>query len=274
MSEKMTLRSSMTRASRLLERFLTPGLQYSQQSYEAELQSAVTEETDWLDLGCGHQVLPDWRSREERALLGRCRSIVGIDYDLPSLRAHPYLSNRIKGDASALPLRARSFDLVTANMVVEHLTDPVQQFIEVARVLKPGGRFLFHTMNVSGYYVVLSRHLPQKMKNRMAWILQRRAEKDVFPTHYRVNSKKRIQEVAAASGLQVETIRLIESTPQMRICPPLVLVELLWIRFIRHPRMEGLRTNLIAILRLTDPPQERTRSFSENQDEVGSEVRC
>src|SRR5262249_4707508 len=64
---------------------IAPGLRYSQLFYEDQLRRLVGPTVDWLDLGCGHHVLPPWRGDAERTVVGRCRSVTGIDYDLPSL---------------------------------------------------------------------------------------------------------------------------------------------------------------------------------------------
>ena len=41
-----------------------------------------------------------------------------------------------------IPVNDRSFDVVIANQVMEHIPDPIGAFSEIYRVLKPGGRFL------------------------------------------------------------------------------------------------------------------------------------
>ncbi|HMF58364.1 MAG TPA: class I SAM-dependent methyltransferase, partial [Pyrinomonadaceae bacterium] len=124
---------------------IAPTLVFSQQIYEQVLGDYVTPETDWLDLGCGWKILPDWREQVERSLVARCKSVVGIDYDMLSLGKHRTISRRVRGDITRLPFCDASFDLVTANMVVEHLDAPAVQFAEVHRILRPGGIFIFHT---------------------------------------------------------------------------------------------------------------------------------
>jgi ubiquinone/menaquinone biosynthesis C-methylase UbiE len=48
------------------------------------------------------------------------------------------------GDVHALDFPDASFDTVTASLVFCSVTDPQQALTEVHRVLRPGGRFLFH----------------------------------------------------------------------------------------------------------------------------------
>src|SRR4051812_1010754 len=124
---------------------IAPRLKHSQELYEEVLKTYAGEQTRWLDLGCGHHVLPPWREEEEQRLIANCGMIVGMDYDLPSLRKHRSISRKVRGDINHLPFKNDYFDLVTANMVVEHLASPDVQFREVGRILKPGGTFLFHT---------------------------------------------------------------------------------------------------------------------------------
>jgi SAM-dependent methyltransferase len=49
----------------------------------------------------------------------------------------------VRGDAGALPMAAASFDAVVACLVFEHIAGVDEAIGEVARVLRPGGRFLF-----------------------------------------------------------------------------------------------------------------------------------
>lgn len=245
----MSYRSQCERFYGRCRRRLTPGLSYSQSVYEEELRRLALPHTRWLDLGCGHQVLPPWRFASEQALVGGVRLAVGADRDGPAMRSHRSLQRRICADIGRLPFGAGSFDLVTANMVVEHLDAPERQFSEIARVLAPGGAFLFHTGNVLGYYILCSRLLPEFAKEKLARLLQDRAAADVYPTHYRANSTARIQALARETGFESSEILATPSTPQTVLMPWLLPLELAWIRLTMTPRLAGLRTNLIVTLR-------------------------
>jgi len=50
----------------------------------------------------------------------------------------------VDGDVHALDFPDASFDTVTASLVFCSVTDPQKALAEVHRVLRPGGRFLFH----------------------------------------------------------------------------------------------------------------------------------
>jgi ubiquinone/menaquinone biosynthesis C-methylase UbiE len=230
-------------------RRIAPTLVYSQEIYEQVLDQYITPEAAWLDLGCGHQILPSWRLSHEKELVQQVRTIVGLDYDMPSLVLNKTLANRVRGDVSLLPFRSNTFDLVTANMVVEHLSEPEIQFREVARVLKPGGLFIFHTPNALGYFAVLRRLVPGFINKRLAAILDGREEGDVFPIHYKANDRQTISALATDARFEVVEQRMVTSDAVFSLVPPLMLIELVWIRALLADRFAGLRTNIIAILR-------------------------
>src|SRR5262249_53460014 len=180
----------------------------SQCLYEDILAREAISGITWLDLGCGHQVLPEWRANEEKALL-RDKTIVGIDCDFPSLTRHPNLSLKGCGNIGRLPFRDSSFDLVTANMVVEHLDDPRPQVQENGGILKPGGRFIFHTVNRHGHFALLRRLTPHRLKDRIVRVLDGREAEDVFEVHYKANTRHRIEELSRAAGFRVVKIRML-----------------------------------------------------------------
>ena len=52
-----------------------------------------------------------------------------------------------RGDALTLPYPDASFDAVCSLDFLEHVEEPERVVAEVARVLRPGGLFFFHTFN-------------------------------------------------------------------------------------------------------------------------------
>lgn len=137
------------------ERLIAPGLRFSQTVYESILKQNVNKDSLWLDIGCGHNILPNWRLEEEQRIVNLPRLIVGLDSDLSSLLEHKYINNKIKADIQKIPFKDNSFNLLTANMVFEHLKEPEQQLREIFRVLKPGGLAYFSYTQ----YVRICNHL-------------------------------------------------------------------------------------------------------------------
>jgi ubiquinone/menaquinone biosynthesis C-methylase UbiE len=228
---------------------IAPTLKHSQYLYEEVLRSHVDQNTKWLDLGCGHQVLPQWREREEKSLVASCHLIVGLDYDQHSLRKHRSISLRVRGQINNLPFKENCFNLVTANMVVEHLANPEIQFQEINRILKPGGIFLFHTPNAHGYPSIMTRLTPDRLKDRLIFLLDGRREEDVFETHYRANTKEKIETLAPETGFEVAQIKMLVSDAVFAVVPPIAIPELVSIRILMTESFRSWRTNIIAILK-------------------------
>jgi ubiquinone/menaquinone biosynthesis C-methylase UbiE len=244
----MSIRGAFDAFYKKVQPVIAPGVQYSQAHYEQALHAHVGQGKDWMDLGCGHTLLPPWRAEQERQLVARARRLTGLDYDFAALRQNRVIHHRVRGDVSKLPFTDNAFDLVTANMVFEHLQEPQRQMAEIFRVLKPGGTLIFHTPNKYGYGVLTAKLVPEPLKKVLTSILQGRKAEDVYPTYYRVNSASTIGELAARTGFRVKEIDLIMSSATLVMIPPLVILELLWMRLLMTDSLRSLRTNIIAVL--------------------------
>lgn len=236
---------------RFFEHALAPGLQNSQYAYKEALQAHCQPGIAWLDLGCGRRLLPDWMptsQRDEAELLRRPRLFVGIDADIPGLKTNGTSRHLIAGDIEILPFKDETFDLATANMVMEHVRSPEKLLREVRRVLRPGGEFLFHTPNLWGYTIIVARLLPQRVKMWLIRRLEGRGAGDIFSTFYRLNTVPLIKALAFQHGMQVLESSLIESSPETAVLGPLAIFELLLIRALRTHLLSRFRTNLVIVL--------------------------
>lgn len=181
-----------------LQNIIVPQLKPSVDIFAKSLKEYVNEDTIWLDLGCGHQILPKWHLEDQRYLQAKCQKIVCVDYDMESLKKNDN-PLKIRGDITKLPFKDDSFNMVSSNMVIEHLDKPLQQMKEIYRILMPGGLFIFHTPNIYGYTTMLSKLVPEKLKAKIIYLLQGRLEEDVFPTFYRLNTRRKIEETSKKS---------------------------------------------------------------------------
>jgi SAM-dependent methyltransferase len=208
-----------------LKRRLVPGLRSNQNLYAETLERFVTSETMWLDAGCGHQVFPFEPDREE-ALVRRARRVFGCDLDEPGLHNHQTIDRVAVSDLSRLPYRTATFDLVTANMVVEHLAAPAPVLDEVARVLRPHGRLIIHTPNAWSYLVAIARLLPDPLMRK----IDGRPPEDFFPAYYRANHPRRLQRLLRAAGFERPEIRMVASDAATQGWRWAAAAELLFIR--------------------------------------------
>lgn len=244
----MTLRKTLFRFGGKLQRAIVPGLRDSQYVYKDIVESYLEGRRCWLELGCGHHVFGEWMVREQGEVLARASSVVGLDYEFDSVRKHKSIHKKAVGDVYRLPLKSGSFDLVTANMVMEHIQNPAVAFGEIHRTLSHSGIFIFHTPNARHYQFRLAAAVPQWLKNKIVRWLEGRRESDVFPTFYKVNTKDTITSLATATGYTVREIRMVNSSPETYMLGPLVALELMLIRFMDRNGCEKHRSNIIAVL--------------------------
>ncbi len=92
-----------------------------------------------LDLGCGEGQIA------RRAVAAGATTVVGVDRARNQVAEAAVRGGGVRGvlgDAESLPFAAASFDAVVACLVFEHLEGLDEACGEVARVLRPRGRFV------------------------------------------------------------------------------------------------------------------------------------
>lgn len=100
-----------------------------------------------LDIGCGGGIIAE-------DLASISQTTTGVDISKASLetaRQHAQL-NELTIDyqqayAEDLPFEDNTFDLITCCDVLEHVTDLSKVISEISRVLRPGGVFVYDTVN-------------------------------------------------------------------------------------------------------------------------------
>ena len=95
-----------------------------------------------LDVGTGEGQLARMAAND----VATVEHVVGIDPTAAQLQAAQSRGqgpNYVRAEAARLPFPDAGFDAVVACLVFEHIDDVDAAIAEVARVLQPGGRFLF-----------------------------------------------------------------------------------------------------------------------------------
>ncbi|MBT4139931.1 MAG: methyltransferase domain-containing protein [Candidatus Latescibacteria bacterium] len=77
-----------------------------------------------LDVGCGNRPY-------EKIFESQVSHSFGLEHD-----RNRYANANVWGDALALPFRADAFDTILSNQVLEHVPEPQQALVEVARVMR------------------------------------------------------------------------------------------------------------------------------------------
>ncbi len=148
-----------------------------------------------LDVGCGRGGQVDnLTGRPMHDLRGPGRTVIGIDVD-PAGTDNPIIDEfRLIEASGRWPVGDGEVDLAVSDYVLEHVGDPVQFVGELTRVLRPGGAFVARTVSRNSILSMAARAVPN---HRHADVLKRiqpgRQARDVFPTEYRMNTKKALR---------------------------------------------------------------------------------
>lgn len=215
------------------------------QTFERLIRESVTPRTVLLEAGCG-------RGAETLRRLARgVRTAIGIDlvdFPGPVRDASVHLC---KNDVCGMALRDASVDVVVARSVMEHLADPDAAYAEAARVLKPGGRFLFLTPQLGDYGSICAKLIPNRWHPFVVKKVEGRDEQDTFPVHYRTNTAGAIDRLAARHGFRVESARHLNQYPNYLMFNPLLfLLGTAYERITsRWEALRGLRGWLLIALR-------------------------
>ncbi len=181
-----------------------PGWLSSGDEFDIVVQKRLSSESAVLDLGCGRTggIERFWRD---------ARLAVGIDPDLQSLADRTPGMPVMQAGGESIPFAAASFDMVVSVWVLEHLPAPERVFAEVARVMKPGGHFIFLTPNARNPLVVGNRagQVAPWLQRQLVSSVYGRSGGDTFAVRYRANTTARLRTLAAGTGFTVAELKVI-----------------------------------------------------------------
>jgi len=173
--------------------------------FEHTVTSLLCSDDVLLDGGCGRT------ASMLSKFVGRARRLIGIDL-VEFATQNPALE-LIRGDLGRTGLPAESVDLIISRSTMEHIADPVAVYAEMHRVLRPNGHVVFLTANLWDYATLIARLVPNRFH---PWIVSRtegRAERDVFPTVYRTNTRGAVERLARRSGFEVISFAYLGQYP-------------------------------------------------------------
>ena len=159
-----------------------------------------------LDIGCGRGAPNLIRLR------GRASRLIGIDLvsfivDDPDLQL-------IQTSVEQMPMvGSGEVDLAYSRAVMEHLENPAAALREIARVLKPGGRYIALTPSFWDYGSIIAWIVPNAFHGKIVKFSEGRDEVDTFPTHYRANTKTALRRLAEDAGLQIDSAEYLGQYP-------------------------------------------------------------
>lgn len=219
---------------------LEPDARSAQDAYSDRVL-ALLEGRRWLDAGCGRTSFAAWRT-DLRNACAHGTILTGCDLDLTALRDR---SDRDTACArlETLPFRDCQFELVTANMVFEHLEQPTASVRELARVTARSGRIVIHTVNARHYLALFAHVTPHRFHQWIVKCVEGRASQDVYPTRYRANTERVLRELFELAGCRLVAGGVQDNIP-LHLPHPRLLRFGIWLGVLerRLARLPGLRS--------------------------------
>jgi 2-polyprenyl-3-methyl-5-hydroxy-6-metoxy-1,4-benzoquinol methylase len=125
-------------------------------------------------------------------------SLVKLEWDCTALDVNRRQHDRIKTIQCDLnegfPVETARFDVVTAGEIIEHMIDEAAFLRECRRVLKPGGRLIVTTPNLSF------------LANRILVFFGRMPKFVYEPYHYHCHTKDTLVDMLTRNGFVVERV--------------------------------------------------------------------
>jgi ubiquinone/menaquinone biosynthesis C-methylase UbiE len=219
-----------------------PRYRFSNDVYEAAIKERLSNRVRWVDLGCGRNDLV-------YELADSDPNAFGLD-----CLAHPKLNLKptvrfIQGDVNRLPFKTNSLDVLSSNVLMEHLQEPLVALKEMHRALKPGGTLIFRTPNVLHALNVLLKFIPEGIKKVLINKIFGVASADVFPTYYRANRLNDLDKLCRQAGFERFQIQPIEDIHTAFSF--FFLLSLLYYAIVQFKPFAFLRTNFVVIAQKT-----------------------
>jgi ubiquinone/menaquinone biosynthesis C-methylase UbiE len=207
--------------------------------------AALGRSSQILEIGAGP-------SNATTRFLSTIGTVVGLDVS-PEVLGNDAVAEARQYDGRTIPFPDASFDGCVSNYVLEHVEHPHVHFREVARVLRPGGSYLFRTPNIFHYVALVSRLLPHVAHVSLSKRLRGMTADDHDPwvTFYRANSAGTLRGLAEEEGLEVVELRMVEKEPSYGRAGAIVFYPMMWYeRFVNATTLAApLRANIFGQLR-------------------------
>jgi SAM-dependent methyltransferase len=154
------------------------------------------------DIGCGSGIgtKPELIAR----LRPECDELIGVEPDVNVDPAPGVFTALHRSTFEECEIPDDSVDVAFSCMVMEHVVDPARFMARLERVLRPGGKYIFMTVNGAHYFALISNALRRiGVDEHVLRMVRGGASVDSYhyPTAYRFNDPERISSVCASVGM-------------------------------------------------------------------------
>ena len=180
---------------------------------------------------------------------GKVKKVVGADIDKVILNNKDLDAAYVIAD-NHLPFEDNTFDLVLSDYVLEHIESPYEFLSEIYRVLKPGKSFFFRTPNDKHYVTLISHFTPHSFHLMFSNKVRGLSKNDHAPykSYYKMNSKKKLRKLAAATGFHNIELIMVEAEPSYLMFNSFFFLLGVWYeRMVNNfERLSSIRANIFG----------------------------
>ena len=191
--------------------------------YAAVVDHLLDQKSKWIDVGGGKSIFPHNRKLSEE-LAERCELLVGVD---PSDNIHQntYVHEPVQGLIENFRSERR-FDLATLRMVAEHIPNPEPSLESLSRLMNLGGYVVIYTPNRWAPVSIAASLVPYRWHSFLTHLLWQTKSEDVFPTCYKLNTRKRLNELFGDHGFKEVAFRYLGNCSTLSRFPGTQFAEL------------------------------------------------
>ncbi len=168
--------------------------------------------------------------------------VIGVDITQSELNAAPpgCYDQIICGDittATGLP----GADLVISRSVTEHVEDPTAMYLNIFRVLRPGGLVVAYVPNKFALFALVNAAIPNRLsKVLLGFFHWETKEETGFPVLYRRCYPTSFEALLLGVGFRIVRVHLSYRSEYCNFFVPLHAAELVWQLFTSHLNLRNL----------------------------------
>jgi 2-polyprenyl-3-methyl-5-hydroxy-6-metoxy-1,4-benzoquinol methylase len=212
--------------------------------YEAFIDRLVNSDSSWLDVGCGRAPFPNNLSLSAM-LSDRCQHLTGIDPD-SSVHENPFIHERHQLSLDEYYPNC-TFGVVTARMVIEHVTDPDTFATALNRVTTPGSVVVIFTVNWWSLTTLAAYFSPFVVHHAIKRIFWNTNLRETFPTMYKLNRRRTLHSTMTKAGFRELHFRIIPDASLLWRIPVLRYAELNIFKLFKRLRIPYIDSCLLAV---------------------------
>tara|TARA_B100000401_G_scaffold370219_1_gene269016 strand:+ start:1086 stop:1805 length:720 start_codon:yes stop_codon:yes gene_type:complete len=164
--------------------------------FYSRINCLINKNSEVLDFGAGRGAWAEDENifrKKTRNLKGKVKKVYACDID-KAVYLNKNVDEILEMENGNVIGPSESMDIIIADYVLEHIENPYKFFKEIDRLLKPGGWFCArtpHKYNLVSIFAMLIRNDLHSFF--LKYVQPDRKEIDIFPTHYRLNTLKKLK---------------------------------------------------------------------------------